>query len=64
MSLILLIDEKTHVCVLNACSYSDLSNEARSIFDNIPMKNKWIYTNMVVKDICHYYKQSLMNIFI
>ena len=44
-----LIDEKTHVCVLNACSHSGFINEARSIFENIPMKNKWIYTTMVVQ---------------
>ena len=59
-----LINEKTHVCVLNACSHSGLVNEARSIFEKIPMKNEWIYTSMVVKDICYSLEESLMNIFI
>jgi pentatricopeptide repeat protein len=42
-----LIVEKTHVCVLNACSHSGLVNEARAIFQNIPMKTEWDYTVMV-----------------
>jgi pentatricopeptide repeat protein len=46
-----MIVEKTNVCVLNACSHSGLVSEARSIFSNIQMKNKWIYTAMVVKCI-------------
>ena len=59
-----LINEKTDTCVLNACAHSGLVNEARSIFEKIPMKNKWIYTSMVVKDICHSREESLMTIFI
>lgn len=44
-----MIDEKTYVCILNACSHSGLVNEARSIFSTIRTKNKFIYTTMVVK---------------
>ena len=44
-----MIVEKTHVCVLNACSHSGLVDEARSIFSTIRMKNKWVYTAMVGK---------------
>ncbi|CAF1554748.1 unnamed protein product, partial [Adineta ricciae] len=40
-------NEKTHVCVLNACSHSGLVNECRSIFATIPNKNQFIYTTMV-----------------
>ncbi|CAF1407538.1 unnamed protein product [Adineta ricciae] len=42
-----MIVEKTHVCVLNACSHSGLVDEARFIFSTISMKNKWVYTAMV-----------------
>jgi hypothetical protein len=42
-----LIDEKSHVCVLNACSHSGFVNEARAIFQNISTKNEWTYTAMV-----------------
>ncbi len=42
-----LIVDKTYVCVLNACSHSGFVNEARAIFQNIPMKTKWHYTVMV-----------------
>jgi pentatricopeptide repeat protein len=42
-----LIVEKTHVCVLNACSHSGFVNEARLIFQNIRVKDKWTYTAMV-----------------
>ena len=46
-----MIVEKTYVCVLNACSHSGLVDEARSIFSNIQMKNKWVYTSMVMNHI-------------
>ncbi len=49
-----LINEKTHVCVLNACSHSGFVNEARSIFQNIQVKNKWTYTTMVIRNIFDY----------
>lgn len=49
-----LIDPKAHVCVLNACSHSGLTNEARSIFETILIKNQWIYTAMVVKKNFHF----------
>jgi hypothetical protein len=42
-----LIVEKIHVCVLNKCSHSGFLNEARSIFQNIQVKDKWTYTAMV-----------------
>jgi pentatricopeptide repeat protein len=42
-----LINEKTHVCVLNACSHSGFVNEARSIFQNIRVNNEWTHTAMV-----------------
>ncbi|CAF1236736.1 unnamed protein product [Adineta ricciae] len=42
-----MIVEKTHVCVLNACSHSGLVDEARFIFSTISMTNKWVYTAMV-----------------
>ena len=46
-----LIDEATHVCVLNACSHSGLVDKARLIFENIPMKTEKIYCTMVFKEI-------------
>jgi hypothetical protein len=49
-----LIVEGTNVCVLNACSHSGFVNEARSIFQNIRVKTKRIYTAMVVKNIFNY----------
>ncbi len=44
-----LINERTHICVLNACSHSGFVNEARSIFKNIPIKTERIYTTMVLQ---------------
>ncbi|CAF5217220.1 unnamed protein product, partial [Rotaria magnacalcarata] len=41
-----LINEITHICILNACSHSGLVHEARSIFENIPIKTVSIYTTM------------------
>lgn len=42
-----LIDEVTHVCVLNACSHAGLVAEARSIFKNIKNKSEFIFGSMV-----------------
>ncbi|CAF1454984.1 unnamed protein product [Rotaria magnacalcarata] len=42
-----LIDEITHICILNACSHSGLVLEARSIFENIQIKTVSIYTTMI-----------------
>ena len=42
-----LIDEITHICILNACSHSGLVGEARSIFQNIQVKTVSIFTTMV-----------------
>ena len=44
-------NDKTHVCVLNACSNSGLVNECRSIFATIPNKNHYIYTTIVTESI-------------
>ena len=40
-------DEISHTAVLNACSHSGLSNQARSIFTKINNKTEQIYTTMV-----------------
>jgi hypothetical protein len=42
-----LINEITHICILNACSHSGLAHEARSIFENIQLKTTTIFTTMV-----------------
>ena len=42
-----LIDDVTHVCVLNACSHSGLVDQARDIFSKIEIKSDVIYTTMV-----------------
>jgi len=44
-----LINEVTHICVLNACSHSGLVSEARLIFKNIEIKSEKIYGTMVYK---------------
>ncbi len=43
------LQESTHVCVLNACSHSGFVNEARSIFENIPIKTEKMFNAMVYK---------------
>ena len=40
-------DEVSHICVLNACSHSDLLDEVRAIFSEIPNKTEKIVTTMV-----------------
>jgi pentatricopeptide repeat protein len=42
-----LINEITHICILNACSHSGLVHQARSIFQNIQIKTATILTTMV-----------------
>ena len=42
-----LINERTYICALNACSHSGLVDQARAIFSNIPVKTDRIYTVMV-----------------
>ncbi|CAF1444333.1 unnamed protein product [Adineta steineri] len=42
-----LINESINVCILNACSFSGLIDQARSIFENIRIKTERIYTTMV-----------------
>ncbi|CAF1315617.1 unnamed protein product, partial [Rotaria sordida] len=39
-------DEVTHICVLNACSHSGLLDQARNIFNEIPLKTEKIVTAM------------------
>ncbi|CAF3999535.1 unnamed protein product, partial [Rotaria sordida] len=41
------IDERTYICILNACSHSGLVDEARSIFDKIQVKSEKIYSTMI-----------------
>ncbi|CAF4241320.1 unnamed protein product [Rotaria sordida] len=41
-----LINEATHICVLNACSHSRLVDEARSIFKNIQNKTEKVHGAM------------------
>mgnify|MGYP000200446298 CR=1 FL=1 len=43
-----LINEVTHICVLNACSHSGLVDEARLIFKSIEEKSVKIYGAMVM----------------
>ena len=54
-------NESTYICILNACSHSGLVQEARSIFDNIPLKTERIYTAMVRKQFCLRQNQSLLS---
>lgn len=42
-----LLDNWTHVSLLNACSHVGLVDQARQIFLNIPSKTQMIYTVMV-----------------
>ncbi len=48
-----LINESTHISVLNACSHSGLVDEARTIFRNIQMKTERIYTTMVYQTLSY-----------
>ncbi|CAF1324158.1 unnamed protein product [Rotaria sordida] len=42
-----LINEVTHICVLNACSHSGLVDKARSIFKNIQNKTEKVYGTII-----------------
>ena len=42
-----LVDEVTHVCVLNACSHSGLVDQAHIIFRGIKNATEMAYTTMV-----------------
>ena len=42
-----LINDRTSVCVLNACSHSGLLDDARRIFEKISTKTEMVYTAMV-----------------
>lgn len=44
-----LVDEVTHLCLLNACSHAGLVDQARSIFENIQIKSEFVFTTMVWK---------------
>ena len=46
-----MLNERTYVCVLNACSHSGLVDQAKKIFSNIPNKTEFIFTTMVNKFI-------------
>jgi pentatricopeptide repeat protein len=46
-----MLDERTYICVLNACSHSGLVDQAKKIFENIPNKTEFIFTTMVNKFI-------------
>lgn len=40
-------DEISHVCVLNACSHSGLLDQAKKIFNEVPIKTQKIFAVMV-----------------
>ena len=42
-----LMNERTHSCVLHACSHCGLLDQARQIFAEVPTKTDRIYTTMV-----------------
>jgi hypothetical protein len=46
------LDEWIYVCVLNACSHSDLIDNAQNIFERIPNERRTekIYTTLVIAD--------------
>jgi pentatricopeptide repeat protein len=44
-----MLDERTYICVLNACSHSGLVDQAKKIFENIQNKTEFIFTTMVNK---------------
>ena len=47
-----LTDEVTYICILNACSHSGLVDEARLIFENVPIKTEYINSTMVWEKYC------------
>lgn len=42
-----MLNERTYICVLNACSHSGLVDQAKQIFENIRNKTEFIFTTMV-----------------
>jgi len=44
-----ILNDRTYVCILNACSHSGLVDQAKKIFENIPNKTEIISTTMVKK---------------
>lgn len=46
-----MLNESIYICVLNGCSHCGLINEAREIFDKIPLEKRTekIYTARVTK---------------
>jgi pentatricopeptide repeat protein len=42
-----MLNERTYICVLNACSHSGLVDQAKQIFENIQNKTEFIFTTMV-----------------
>ena len=54
-----MLDERTYICVLNACSHSGLVDQAKKIFENIPDKTEFIFTTMVNKFILFFSRKSI-----
>ncbi|CAF0964364.1 unnamed protein product [Rotaria sordida] len=44
-----LLNEISHICVLNACFHSGLLQKAWNIFNDIPLKTEKIFTTMIFK---------------
>jgi len=44
-----ILNDRTYVCILNACSHSGLVDQAKKIFENIQNKTEIISTTMVNK---------------
>jgi pentatricopeptide repeat protein len=44
-----ILNDRTYVCILNACSHSGLVDQAKKIFQNIQNKTEIISTTMVNK---------------
>jgi pentatricopeptide repeat protein len=44
-----MLNDRTYVCILNACSHSGLVDQAKKIFENIQNKTEIISTTMVNK---------------
>ncbi len=51
-----MLNEWIYVCVLNACSHSGLIQEAREIFNEIPINQK---TNRIYATMVNHYRFSL-----
>ena len=58
-----MMDEWIYVCVLNACSHSGFIQDAREIFDKIPIqfRTEKIYTTMVSMPIFVCIEYIIMN---